>query len=83
MISQLWREEPDYGRKQIGVGWSRSSSPTHARAYTHGVAQLGHSAGKQVAVTDRYAAFDPSYLSGAAKALSELVELVRCEQEPT
>jgi len=41
-------------------------------------AQLGHSAGKRFAVTERYAAHSPEYLANAVKTLSELVEIVRC-----
>jgi len=40
-------------------------------------AQLGHSGGSQYSVTERYAAYDPTYLSKAVVALSELVMLVR------
>lgn len=40
-------------------------------------AQLGHSAGKQYTVTERYAPHSPEHLSRAVKVLSELVELTR------
>ena len=48
-------------------------------------AQLGHSAGKQYSVTERYAAFSPDYLSGAVRALSdqELSSLVARKMHPS
>jgi hypothetical protein len=39
-------------------------------------AQLGHSVGKEYAVTERYAFYSPDYLSGAVQALDGLIRLV-------
>ena len=39
-------------------------------------AQLGHSVGKEYAVTERYAFYSPDYLSGAVGALDGLIRLV-------
>ena len=38
-------------------------------------AQLGHSVGKEYAVTERYAFYSPDYLSGAVQALDGLIRL--------
>ena len=43
-------------------------------------AQLGHSMGKQYAVSERYAAYSPDYLASAVTALNELVCLtIACQ----
>jgi integrase len=39
-------------------------------------AQLGHSVGKEYAITERYAFYSPDYLSGAVQALDGLIRLV-------
>jgi len=66
-------------------GWVKRCSPysfrhTAARWMRRGgvppwevAAQLGHSVGKEYAVTERYAFYSPDYLSGAVRALDELV----------
>jgi integrase len=41
-------------------------------------AQLGHSVGKAYAVSERYAAYSPDYLSGAVEALDGLIRLTVC-----
>jgi hypothetical protein len=39
-------------------------------------AQLGHSVGKDYAITERYAFYSPDYLSKAVEALDALIRLV-------
>jgi hypothetical protein len=39
-------------------------------------AQLGHSGGKEYAITERYAFYSPDYLSGAVKAQDGLIRSV-------
>jgi integrase len=41
-------------------------------------AQLGHSVGKAYAVSERYAAYSPDYLSGAVQVLDGLIRLMVC-----
>jgi hypothetical protein len=41
--------------------------------------QLGHSVGKEYAVTERHALHSPDYLSGAIRALDGLIRLVVIE----
>jgi hypothetical protein len=41
-------------------------------------AQLGHGVGKAYAVSERYAAYGPDYLSGAVEALDGLIRLTVC-----
>ena len=56
----------------------------HSKATKSGVppwevaAQLCHSAGKEYAVTERYAFYSPDYLSGAVQALDGLLRTVVC-----
>ncbi len=78
----LWR-----ACDRAGVERCSSYSFRHTAARwmrKHGVppwevaAQLGHSAGKTFTVTERYAAHDPGYLANSVRALSQLVEIVRC-----
>jgi len=63
-----------YSFRHTAARWMRKSGVPPWEVAT----QLGHSAGKEYAVTERYAFYSPDYLSGAVRALDVLVRSVVC-----
>jgi integrase len=61
-----------YSFRHTAARWMRRSGVTPWEV----AAQLGHSVGKEYAVTERYAFYSPDYLSGAVHALDGLVRLI-------
>jgi integrase len=61
-----------YSFRHTAARWMRKSGVPPWEV----AAQLGHSAGKEYAVTERYAFFSPDYLANAVKALDALVRAV-------
>jgi hypothetical protein len=63
-----------YSFRHVAVGWRRGDrGPPWEVA-----AQLGHGVGKAYAVSERYAAYSPDYLSGAVEALDGLLRVIVC-----
>jgi integrase len=61
-----------YSFRHTAARWMRKSGVPPWEV----AAQLGHSIGKEYAVTERYAFYSPDYLSGAVRALDELIRSV-------
>jgi hypothetical protein len=61
-----------YSFRHTAVRWMRRSGVPPWEV----AAQLGHSVGKEYAVTERYAFYGPDYLSGAGGVLDEFIRRV-------
>jgi integrase len=61
-----------YSFRHTAARWMRKSGVPPWEV----AAQLGHSGGKEYTVTERYAYYSPDYLSGAVRALDELIRSI-------